>query len=76
MCGVTLGTPDIIPPMLSAAKIIMRFLARMAGQARIRDHLVVKAFKGNDLRFVAAGVHVVFAGAVTRLTTHDLPLPG
>ena len=75
MCGVTLGTPDIIPPMLSAAKIIMRFLARMAGQARIRDHLVVEPLKGNDLRFIAAPVDMVFTGSVARFASDDLSFP-
>ena len=35
VCGVALGTPDIVSPVISAAKIIVIFLAGVASQTRL-----------------------------------------
>ena len=65
VCRMTLRTSDIVPPMLAAAKIIVRLFAGMTRKARFRCGLRIHAFERNYLRLVTPAFDVRLAGAVT-----------
>lgn len=62
---MTVVTPDVISPVLTAPEIIVRLLSGMAGQAGLGCRLCVEPLERNYLRYVARSFDVRLAGAMT-----------
>src|SRR5436190_21335456 len=72
---MTVGTADIVTPMLSAAKIVVTFLARMARQTRFRDHFRILSFERNDLGRIGRIFEVRLTRPVTGFASLGLSFP-
>ena len=62
---MTIGTTDIIAPMLAPAKVVALFFAGMATQTSLRDLFRRLICKGDDFRLIAVGVDVGLAWSMT-----------
>jgi len=76
MRTVAFSAADVIAPVLAATKVIVILFSRVAGQTCFGDRLRVESFEGNDLGLIAARIDVFLSGAVTCLTSDNLPFPG
>lgn len=71
---MTVCTAYVVAPMLSPAKIVVLFFARMAGETSLGRFLRRLILKGNNLRRIAF-LRVCLTRAVTRLTTCHFIFP-
>jgi len=74
MWCVTIGTTDVIAPMLTAPKVVVLFSARVAGQTRLRSFFGRLVFERDNL-FRIALFDVSFTRPVTSLAAGHLPFP-
>jgi hypothetical protein len=71
---MTVSAANIVPPMLTAAEIVVLFFASMTPKTGLRSLLRRLVLKGNDLLWVAF-FKVGPAWAMTRLAACHLALP-
>ena len=66
---MTVGTTDVVAPMLAASKVVVFLFAGVAAQARFRDLFRRFIFEGDDLlriTFLTVGFSWTMAGFATR----------
>ena len=71
---MAIGTTDIVAPVFTAAKVVVLFSSRMAGQTSFGNLLGRFVLEGNDLCRVTFG-YVVLAWSVTRFTAGYFVFP-
>jgi hypothetical protein len=71
---MTIGTANIVAPMLTPSKVVVLISSRMAGQAGFGNLLGGFVLEGNDLCRITFR-YVLFAWSVTRLTSGYLVFP-
>lgn len=76
MRGVAFSAADIVAPVITAAKVVVILLSRMAGQTGVGDRLGVHPFERSDLRLIAARFDVFLSGTVARFASNYLSFPG
>ena len=74
MRRVAIRTTDVVAPMLTTTKVVVFFLARVAGKTGFGDLLRGFVLKRNHLRWIAI-FNVGLAGTVARLTTSNFSFP-
>ena len=73
--AVTVGTTDVIAPMLSTPEVVVVLFTRVACKTSFGDLFRVLSFEGNYLRRIGSVLHVSFARTVTLFAAHYLVLP-
>ncbi|MEK6283441.1 MAG: hypothetical protein AABN95_24065 [Acidobacteriota bacterium] len=71
---MAIRTADVVAPVLTTTKVVVFFLARVAGKTGFRDLLRGFGLEGYDLGGITFR-NVFLAGAVTRLTTRHFSFP-
>ena len=71
---VTVGTANIIAPVLATPEVVVLFLACMAGKTSLRDCLGRFILERNDFCRIAF-FQMSLTGTVTRFATRHLSFP-